>query len=72
MKNKGKKTTMAAIIAAILGLSVFIMWYFSKIDTLELAVGLSAVGIFANMITGYFAKDSTASHTFDKLADGGA
>lgn len=65
MNNKGRKTTIGAIVTLILGALVFLMWFLKKIETVELAVGLSAVGVFANMIIGYFAKDQTASHTID-------
>lgn len=72
MNNKGRKTTIGAIVTLILGALVFLMWFLKKIETVELAVGLSAVGVFANMIIGYFAKDQTASHTIDlKLDTGG-
>ncbi len=66
MDNKGRKTTIGAIVAGLLGLVVFAMWYLQKIETSELAVGLAAVGIFSNMVVGYFAKDQTATHTTDR------
>ena len=71
-QSKGKKTTTVAIISGILGLSVFGMWYFEKIETGELMVALIAVSYLATMLTGYLAKDSTSSHTFNlKSKEGG-
>ena len=67
MNKKGIKTTVVAIVSGLLGLSVFIMWYVGKIETLELAVGLSGVAFFTNMVIGYFAKDADQSHTTDGI-----
>lgn len=69
--KKGRKTTIVAVISGILGVSVFIMWYLGKIETTELTIALAAIAYLGNMVTSYFAKDATASHTTDLLASGG-
>ena len=71
MNSKGKKTTIVAIASAILGISVFIMWYLGKIEVKEIAVALAGIAYLGQMVGNYFAKDQTASHTTDFTADTG-
>jgi hypothetical protein len=71
MNSKGKKTTIVAITSAILGISVFIMWYLGQIEVKEIAVALAGIAYLGQMVGNYFSKDQTATHTTDRQATGG-
>ena len=68
MNNKGKKTTVVSLLGTFLILFTFVIWGLGKIDTAELKVAIEVV-IGAMVSVGlWFAKDATASHTFDRNA----
>ena len=71
MNNKGKKTNLVAYGQAIIGIAVFVMWILGKITPEAIMAVLIGVNYLGNMLTSKFAKDATASHTFDKFGGPG-
>lgn len=65
MNNKGKKTTIVAIIGIILVLGIFVAWFMKRIETSELSMALTAVSSALVIVIGLFAKDADQSHTKD-------
>lgn len=65
MKNKGIKTSVAAIITALLMLGLFIAFYQGKMTSEEFFKGLPVITAAAVVIIGLLSKDHNASHTKD-------
>ncbi len=68
MNKKGFKTTIVAIIVALLGITTFIMWYLAKVDNNGLTIGLAGLATLGTILIGFFSKDADKSHTMDKSA----
>ncbi len=65
MNNKGRKTTIVAIIGIALIVGIFTVWFLKRIETGDLAMALAAVSSAVTIIIGLFAKDADQSHTKD-------
>lgn len=63
MKNKGLKTSVAAIVTALFIVGLYIAYYQGKMNTDELYKGLQAITAAAVVVIGLLSKDSNASHT---------
>ena len=71
MNNKGRKTTIIAIVAGIMIIALIIAMYLKIITADELWKGIPIIGTAAALFIGFFSKDQTASHTTDFTADTG-
>ncbi len=71
MNNKGRKTTIIAIVAGIMIIALIVAMYMKIISADELWKGIPIIGTAAALFIGFFSKDQTASHTKDFLAGGG-
>lgn len=71
MNNKGRKTTIIAIVAGIMIIALIIAMYIKIITADELWKGIPIIGTAAALFIGFFSKDQTASHTTDFMAGGG-
>ena len=65
MNKKGIKTSIVAIIAAVLVVSCFVFFFIGNIDKDSLTVAIAAVASGAAIIGNWFAKDADKSHTHD-------
>jgi|5_EtaG_2_1085323.scaffolds.fasta_scaffold148660_2 hypothetical protein len=60
-KIRNWKTTLVGLLCGLIGLSIFILYFYGKIEVQELSVALAAVGIFGTMVLGIIGKDHNVS-----------
>lgn len=65
VNNKGVKTSIIAVIAIVLGVAVFVLFFFDKIDKDDLTIAIAGLGAFTAILGGLFAKDVDKSHTIN-------
>lgn len=65
MNSKGIQTTIVAIIVALIGITIFVLWFLGELDNSQLTLGLASVATFGTTIGLWLAKDSNKSHTTD-------
>jgi len=61
--SKGLKTTLVAIMAIALGLTVFTLFFLDKLDKDELTIAIAGLGTFTAIVGNLLAKDADKSHT---------
>lgn len=69
MNKKGLKTTIVAILVALLGITTFIMWYLGKVDNEGLTIGLAGISVLGTAIIGFLSKDADQSHSINGKID---
>jgi hypothetical protein len=65
--EKSWKTSLTAVATFLLGVSVFVMWWFGKIEVEGLAIGLVAVLYFSNLVGGLISKDADQTHSIPTI-----
>lgn len=65
MNNKGRKTTIVAIIGIVLVIGIFVAWFMKRIETSDLAIALAAASSAITIVIGLLSKDADQSHTQD-------
>jgi hypothetical protein len=60
---KSWKTTTIAVVKAVLGLSLLIMWYLGKINNEGTVVGLVLINFIGSMISDALSKDADKTHS---------
>ena len=67
--KKSWKTSLTAVATLLLGVSVFVMWWFGNIEVEGLAIGLVAVLYFSNLVSGLLTKDADQTHSKTKFTE---
>ena len=60
---KSWKTTTIAIVKAVLGLSLLIMWYYGKVNNEGTVMGLVLINYIGSMISDALSKDADKTHS---------
>lgn len=63
LNKKGKKTTIVAIVAGVVILSLVVAMYLKIITADDVWKGLPIVGTTAMLFIGFFSKDANETHT---------
>ena len=60
---KSWKTTTIAVVKAVLGLSLLIMWYYGKVNNEGTVMGLVLINYIGSMISDALSKDADKTHS---------
>jgi hypothetical protein len=62
---KSWKTTTIAVVKAVLGLSLLIMWYYGKVNNEGTVMGLVLINYIGSMISDALSKDADKTHSLN-------